>query len=185
MPRRALPYTPFAPPKPPGSPLLPMDVPTLAFRNHYKDGLDTRRGELPNTVGDRAHVIPLQSPHDTTAGGPAHIAPYQGENGDDPTISSNTVTGGVVKGYITSNNSIRKAVIVSRNLYSPTSHPSDAARAAASAKIPPPAIKPSKDIGMPPKMGKRGSGGNFTYPAPMAAPVIPTSTDFLRSRFGR
>jgi hypothetical protein len=181
MTRRALPYTPFAHPKT-GGPPLPMDAPTLEFRNHYKDG--TRYGERDNTLGDRAHVTPLQSPHDSTAGGPTRIKPTQGENGnDDPTISSNVVTGGVVKGYITPNDSLRKAILVSRNLFSPSSHPSDPARVAASGKIPPPAIKPSKDIGMPPKMGKRGSGGNFTYPAPLAAPVIPTSNDFLRSRF--
>jgi hypothetical protein len=162
-----------------------MDTPTLAFRNHYKDGADTRRGELNNTLGSRAKVVPMQSPHDTSAGGPVGIAPHQGENGQDPTIASNTVTGGVVKGYITSNNSRRPALLVSRNLYSPTSHPGDAARTAASGKIPPPAIKPSKDIGMPPKMGKRGSGGNFTYPAPMAPSNIPTSTEWLRTRFGQ
>lgn len=182
MARRAHPYTPFSTPK--SGPVLPMDTPTLAFRNHYSDGADTRRGELGNTQGAKGKVVPVQSPHDTTAGGPLHIAPRQGESGADPTIASNTVTGGVVKGYITSNDSIRPALLVSRNLYSPTSHPSDAARTAASAKIPPPAIKPSKDINMPPKMGKRGSGGNFIYPAPMRAPVIPTSAEFLRTRFG-
>lgn len=190
MTRRAFPYTPFdnqvqiVEGKP--RTRLPMDAPMLAFRNHYNTPSESRRGEAANTKGSLGWVVTVQTPHDTTAGGPGSTKPSQGMRGTnvDPTISSNTVTGGVVKGYITRGDSIRMSVLVSRNLFSPTSHASNAASAAFTAKIPPPAVVPSKDIGMPPKMGKRGTGGNFTIPAPQVLPSWPTSSQWLKSRFG-
>ncbi len=164
-----------------------MDAPDLIFRNHYGTPSETRRGEIGNTKGNLALVVPVQTPHDTTAGGPGPLKPRQGltvERRQDGTIASNTVTGGVVKGYITGNDTIRIRALVSRNLFSPTSHPSNAASAAYSARIPPQNAIPSKDRGMPPKMGKRGTGGNFTIPAPQVFPSWPTSAQWLKNRFG-
>jgi hypothetical protein len=184
--RKAFPYTPFdSGVQPTGverTP-LPMDTPTLIFRNHYPEG--TRIGEQYNTKGAHSHVVEVQTPHDTSGGGPGPHRPTQGlAKGVDGTISSRTVTGGVVKGYITSNDSIRINVLVSRNLFSPTSHASDASRCRASAIIPPVNAAPSKDRGMPPKMGKRGTGGKYTIPAPQVIPSWLTSSQWLKGRFG-
>jgi hypothetical protein len=189
MTRRAFPYTPFdSLVEVTGSERtrLPMDLPFLSYRNHYNTPSETRRGELGNTKGSLAWVVPIQTPHDTSAGGPYQGAPRQGmARGVDGTISSRTVTGGTVKGYITDADTIRIKVLVSRNLYSPTSHANDAKRTAYSGAIPPQNAKPSKDRGMPPKMGKRGTGGNYTIPAPQVVPSWPTSVEWLRSRFAR
>jgi hypothetical protein len=190
--RKAFPYTPFdnrveeREGIPSHRPRLPMDAPDLIFRNHYNTPSETRRGELGNTLGSLAVVVPIQTPHDTTAGGPGPLRPNQGLTNKkrlDGTIASNTVTGGVVKGYITDNDTIRIKVLVSRNLYSPTSHARDATRLAASGRIPPQNAIPSKDRGMPPTMGKRGTGGNYTIPAPEVFPSWPTSAQWLRNRF--
>jgi hypothetical protein len=194
MTRKAFPYTPFDHDiEPLGIPrtALPMDLPTLEYRNHYRHG--TRIGEEFNTKGARSHVVHIQTPHDTSAGGPGTTKPVQGMHqigrprlagAVDGSVASNTVTGGVVKGYITDPDSIRVNILVSRNLYSPTSHANDHNRLAASGKIPPVNAVPSKDRGMPPKMGKRGTGGNYTIPAPQVIPSWPTSAQWLKSRFG-
>jgi hypothetical protein len=190
--RKAFPYTPFDRDIQECGvthtrPALPMDAPTLEYRNHYRQG--TRIGEQYNTKGALSHVVPVQTPHDTTAGGPGPKNPAQGMAPSksvplDGTISSRTVTGGVVKGYITNNDTIRVNILVSRNLYSPTSHACDANRLAFTAKIPPVNAVPSKDRGMPQKMGMRGTGGNYTIPAPQVIPSWPTSAQWLKSRFG-
>jgi len=148
-----------------------MDTPTREFANHLKSnvmqGIDTR--------GNLAMVVSVQEPHDighiegTTKGVPASRGTRL-----DPKVPSNTVMGGVVQGYITSNDSIRKAYLIARNLYSPSAHPSDANRLAASAKVVY-AVKPTKDIRMPKKIG-RGTGGNYTIPAPQVVPQWPTSS---------
>lgn len=157
----------------------------LTYRNHYNTPSETRRGEWDTTKGSLALVVPVQTPHDTTAGGPGPVRPGQGmDKFVDGTISSRTVTGGTVRGYITANDTIRIRALVSRNLFSPTSHPSNAASAAYTAKIPPQNAVPSKDRGMPPKMGKRGTGGNFTIPGPLVVPSWPTSAQWLQKRFG-
>ena len=202
--RRAFRYTPFdvtnpagyaepmSPPSPEqvnvthtqSKPKLPMDTPTLAFRNRYNTPSETLRGI--ETRGSLAFVVPVQRPHaaGTMRGNLRY--PRQGTGHGDPLISSNTVTGGVVKGYITNPNSIRIAVMVARNLYSPTSHPSQQAQAAYTARIPPRALKPSKDLYYPKSpipSGGKGMGGNFTIPAPFSISPVPTSTTWLRGRF--
>jgi hypothetical protein len=189
--RRAFPYTPFdnrveeREGIPSHRPRLPMDAPDLVFRNHYNTPSETRRGELDNVRGSLAIVVPVQTPHDTTAGGPGPLKPSQGiGKRNDATVASNVVTGGVVKGYITDNDTIRIKVVVARNLFSPTSHARDSTRLAMSGRIPPQNAIPSKDRGMPVKMGKRGTGGNYTIPAPEVFPSWPTSAQWLKSRFG-
>jgi hypothetical protein len=172
--RKAYPYTPFDPtveeglPIPTRRPALPMDAPYLTFRNHYGTPSETRRGDVGNTRGSLANVVPIEA---IFTSGPETV------RGD-----SRNISGGVVKGYIREN-TIRMRVLVSRNLFSPTSHARDATRLALSGKYPPPAVVPSKDIGMPPKMGKRGTGGNYVIPAPQVIPSWPTSADWLRGRF--
>ena len=162
-------------------PMLPMDTPTLAFRNHFNTPSEVLRGI--ETKGSLAFVVPIHRQHDTTSGSQENVSPHQGELGGDATISSNTVTGGTVKGYIRPN-TIRVAVLVARNLYSPTAHPGDAARTSWTAKIPPAALKPSKDLYYPPKpSGGKGMGGNFTIPAPLALVNVPTSSTWMRGRF--
>ena len=143
-----------------------MNTPDLIFRNHYKPG--TRSGELGFTYGSHALVVPIES---VFTSGP-----------ETARGASRRLTGGVVKGYM-AENTIRVSKLVSRNLFSPTSHPTDVNRLAMSGRFPPNNAVPTKDIGMPPKMGKRGTGGNFTIPAPMVVPAWPTSADWLRSRF--
>jgi hypothetical protein len=168
MTRRAFPYTPFDPlVQNDTRPRLPMNSPDLNYRNHYKEG--TRVGELGNTKGQLGVVVPIES---IFTSGP-----------ETARGASRRLTGGVVRGYMREN-SIRPSILVSLNLKSPTSHPIDANRLAASGRIPPVNTVPSKDRGMPPKMGKRGTGGNFTIPNPQVVPSWPTSVDWLRSRFG-
>lgn len=168
MTRRAFPYTPFDPlVQNDTRPRLPMNAPDLEYRNHYK--LGTRTGELENTVGRLGVVVPIE---DVFSSGP-----------DTVRGASRNISGGVVKGYI-KEGTIRPSLLVSRNLYSPTSHANDVNRLAASGRIPPNNAVPTKDIGMPPKMGKRGTGGNFTIPNRPVLPSWPTSADWLRSRFG-
>lgn len=160
-----------------------MDTPTREFAAHFKsnvlEGIETR--------GNLAMVVPINRPHDvgtvqgTTKGVPAGTGMRPG---GDPLLPGNTVTGGVVRGYINDPDTIRKAFLIARNLKSPSSHPSDENRAAASAKMPAPAVKPSKDIGMPPKYSRRGTGGNYTIPAPQVVPQWPTSSEWLASRIG-
>lgn len=160
-----------------------MDTPSREFANHFKsnvlEGIDTR--------GNLAMVVPINTPHDvgtvqgTTKGVPAGTGMRKG---GDPLLSGNTVTGGVVQGYITDPDTIRKTFLIARNLKSPASHPDDAARVAASAKMPIAATKPSKDIGMPPKYSRRGTGGAYTIPAPQVVPQWPTSSQWLASRIG-
>lgn len=171
---RAFPYTPFdrnvneqEGKKRTG---LPMDAPDLIFRNHYNTPSETRRGEIGNTRGSLASVVPMERIYST---GP-----------DTVRGASRLVAGGVVKGYMR-DNTIRVHLLVSRNLFSPTSHARDETRLAMSGKIPPVNAVPTKDRGMPLKMGKRGTGGNFTIPAPQVIPSWPTSAQWLRSRFGR
>jgi hypothetical protein len=166
--RKALPYTPFdSRVQDDTRPRLPMNSPDLIFRNHYPTG--TRTGELDQTHGNLALVVPIES---IFTSGP-----------ETARGASRRLTGGVVKGYMREN-TIRIHALVSRNLFSPTSHPSNDASAAYTQKIPPVNAVPSKDRGMPPKMGKRGTGGNFTIPNPQVVPSWPTSADWLRSRFG-
>ena len=174
MTRRAVPY--IVGEEPAQYAGTPMACPTREFANHLTgnvmQGIDTR--------GSLALVMPLQTPHDvgmvqgTTVGVPAS----RGTRGD-PLIRSNTVTGGVVNGYITSPDSIRTTHIVARNNYSPQSHSSDQDRAAYSAKTPPAAVKPSKDNGPIPSYSRRGTGGNYTIPNPLSPPGWPTSSDML------
>ncbi len=166
--RKAFPYTPFdSRVQDDTRPRLPMNSPDLIFRNHYKPG--TRNGELDQTHGNLALVVPIEP---IFTSGPETVRG-----------ASRNVSGGVVKGYMR-DNTIRIHALVSRNLFSPTSHPTNAASAAYTAKTPPNNAVPTKDIGMPPKMGKRGTGGNFTIPNPQVVPSWPTSADWLRSRFG-
>jgi hypothetical protein len=146
---------------------LPMDAPTLEYRNHYRPG--TRVGELDQTHGNLALIVPIEPIFST---GP-----------DTVRGASRNVSGGVVKGYLREN-TIRIHALVSRNLFSPTSHATDVNRIAASGKIPPTNAVPSKDRAMPVKMGKRGTGGHFSIPNPLVVPSWPTSADWLRSRFG-
>jgi hypothetical protein len=146
---------------------LPMDAPTLTYRNHYLPG--TRRGELDQTHGNLALVVPIES---IFTSGP-----------ETARGASHRLTGGVVKGYMRES-TIRIHALVSRNLFSPTSHPTNAASAAYTQKIPPVNAVPSKDRKMPPKMGKRGTGGNYTIPNPQVIPSWPTSAEWLQSRFG-
>lgn len=126
---------------------LPMDVPDLAFRNHYNTPSETRRGEVDNTKGSLEVVVTIE--------------PVYNSGPDTARGASRNTHMGVVKTPQIPN-TIRKPFIVSRNLFSPTAHRDDASRCALSAVIPPPATRPSKDIRMPEKMGKRGSGGHFT-----------------------
>lgn len=170
MPRKAFPYTPFdevAHNLDRGRPTLPMDAPSLEHRNHYRPG--TRIGELEYTKASASLVVPIE--HNFSSG-PESVRG-----------ASRRVSGGVVKGYMRED-TIRIKAIVSRNLFSPTAHPTNAASAAYTAKIPPPAVPPTKDRGMPPKMGKRGTGGHYTIPAPQITPSWPTSAQWLKSRFG-
>lgn len=164
--RRAQAYTPFVQPNEQAGKTvrLPMDAPSLASRSHLGD--KGRYGEdIRGTLGV---VVPIHSP---------------GDSGRDAVRGgSKVVTGGTVRGYITSNNSIRPSLLVARNLFSPTSHPSDSARVAASGRVPPAAIRPSKDITMPPKMGKRGTGGSYYVPAPQVTPTFLSSADWLHKR---
>jgi hypothetical protein len=170
--RKAFPYTPFPGPNVPEGTKgrLPMDVPDLIFRNHYGTLSETRRGELGNTKGSLTVIIPIESVYNS---GPDSVrgASHNKSRGVVPTPQAQ--------------GTIRKPIIISRNLFSPTAHRDDPKRLALSGAIPPPAVMPSKDRGMPPKMGKRGSGGHFTYPAPQVVPVFPTATDWLHGRFGR
>lgn len=158
-----------------------MDTPPRDLANHFKsnvlEGIDTR--------GNLAMVVEVRHPHDigTMQGVTVGVPASRGTRGD-PLLSSNTVTGGVVNSHISSNDSIRKSFLVARNLKSPTAHPNDFDRAAASAKIPPPAVKPSKDRAMPPKYSRRGTGGNYTIPAPQVVPQWPTSSEWLAARIG-
>jgi len=176
--RRALPYVVGEDPQKYAG--TPMEAPTRAFADHFNGGQITKDIE---TRGNLALVVPLQNPHDVgTQNGVDPGRPISRGTRGDSLMPSNTVMGGVVKGYITSPDSIRKQYVVALNHFSPTSHATAAARCAASAKIPPPAIVPSKDIGMPPKMGKRGTGGNFTIPYPQSTPQWPTSSQWLASK---
>lgn len=158
-----------------------MDTPSREFANHFKsnvlEGIDTR--------GNLAMVVPIHTPHDvgTVQGVTKGVPASRGTRGD-PLLSGNTVTGGVVNGAITDPDTIRKSFLIARNLKSPSSHPNDANRAAASAKMPIAATKPSKDIGMPPKYSRRGTGGAYTIPAPQVVPQWPTSSQWLASRIG-
>lgn len=173
MTRKAFPYTPFDKSiQPPGPERVhyPMDAPYLEFRNHYNTPSETRRGEIGNTHGSLDQVVPIEAVYST---GP-----------DTARGASRRMTGGVVRGYMIES-SVRVAILVSRNLFSPTSHPNPEIRCRASATIPPKNAIPTKDIGMPPKMGKRGTGGKFTIPAPQVVPSWPTSAEWLRSRFSR
>jgi hypothetical protein len=165
--RKTFPYTPFDNQVQDDTrPRLPMNSPDLIFRNHYPEG--TRRGEIDQTHGNLALVVPIES---VFTSGP-----------ETARGASRRLTGGVVRGYMREN-TIRIHALVSRNLYSPTSHPSNAASAAYTQKIPPVNAVPSKDRGMPPKMGKRGTGGNYTIPNPQVIPSWPTSAEWLNSRF--
>jgi hypothetical protein len=171
MTRRAFPYTPFDPGIQETGIVnerthLPMDAPTLEYRNHYRYG--TRIGEKDYTHGNLALVVPIE---------PIFTSGPETARG-----ASRNVTGGVVRGYMREN-TIRIRALVSRNLKSPTSHPSNAASAAYTAKIPPVNAVPSKDRAMPVKMGKRGTGGNFTIPNPQVIPSWPTSAEWIKSRF--
>jgi len=160
---------------------LPMDTPTRDFASHFTDGIL----EGIDTRGNLAMVVQVQPPHDVGGLDTALSGtPQSRGTRNDPKIPSNTVTGGVVKSPITSNDSIRKAFLIARNLYSPTSHANDENRCAASARIPVAATIPSKDRGMPPKYSRRGTGGNYTIPAPQVVPSWPTSAQWLASRIG-
>ena len=178
MSRRALPYVVGeAPGQYAGT---PMEAPTRAFADHFNKGAILQGIE---TRGSLAMVVPINSPHGVgivrgvTVGVPAS----RGTRGDALT-PSNTVTGGVVKGYITNPDTIRKQYVIALNNFSPSGHAYQAARCEASAKIPPPAIYPSKDRGMPPKYSRRGTGGNYTIPYPQGVPSWPTSSEWLASK---
>lgn len=177
--RRALPYTVGEDPRAFAG--TPMECPTRAFADHFNGGAITKDIE---TRGNLALVVPMGNPHDvgTVQNGVTRGVPASRGTRGDPLVPSNTVMGGVVNNGITANDSIRKAFVVPLNHFSPQSHSSDADRAAYSAKVPPPAIMPSKDIGMPPKYSRRGTGGNYTIPYPQSAPVWPTSSQWLASR---
>lgn len=159
----------------------PMDTPTREFANHLKsnvmEGIDTR--------GNLAMVVQIHTPHHSgrlTSAKPG--MPLLRGTRSDPVNPSNTTMGGVVQGYIDSPDSIRKAYLVARNNFSPTSHANDANRIAQSGKMPVAAVKPSKDIAMPPKYSRRGTGGAYTIPAPQVVPQWPTSSEWLANKIG-
>lgn len=158
--RAAIGYSAFAPDtggdNPP--PRYPMDAPTRATANHFGDkaliGI--------KTSGSLAATVPINRPY---AGQGAEVLAF-------PLVQPSRV----------SPDAARVVLMSAQNFYSPSRHPDPEHRLAASAYIPPPATKPTKDITMPPKYGMRGTGGHYTHPFPMATVGWPTSSDWLAGR---
>lgn len=132
---------------------LPMDAPTRATANHFGD--QALRGI--KTSLNLAMTVPIQRPY---GGGGWEVTAF-------PLLQPSRAARDEIVVVIGS----------AQNFFSPTYHSNPL-----SDIQPPPAVKPSKDITMPPKMGKRGTGGHFTIPAPMGQPSWPTSSDWLASR---
>lgn len=154
--RRAMPYVPInAGGDPASRTRLPIDAPTQDTRNIYHE--EQFKGLI--TRGSRRVTVPIQ-------------APWAGEGATFPAFPK-------VQSSKVAPNEIEVPILVAINDWSPISH-----RNYMTGVTPPRAINPRPK---PAKVnvGKRGTGGAYTIPAPRISAKWPTSSEWLAGKMIR